>query len=482
MSLNKIEVQKIVFELQQLLTNGLIEKTFEIEPSLFLFKIYNKQSYTLLISLKQHELRLHITNWRFKEKKITSSFLSYLRKHLQNGIIKSIEALNDDRIVELVIVRDNITLYLIIELFNKRENILILDSNKIILYNLNPIRDDMIINAKYTVPEQKEYTVKSCITEEHNKLYNQTIDEYYQKLIERINYENKLLKLTSAINRELKYSEKTFSNLNKQFEECSKWNEWQIKGELLKSQFHLLKCGIKDITLPNYYDPNLQEITIILDPQKDPSENVNSYFKKSKKLKSGLEHIKLKIKIAETRYKTIKLINNSFKMLKDKEDLDKFIQQYEDEPTIKNTLQDKNKKQKTKPVSRQLYSEFISSSNTKILVGKASRYNDKLTFSIAKGSDIWLHARDYPGSHVVVQLGKNEEIDQNTLFDAANLALKYSKAKDHGQGEVLYTKRKYISKRKNSPPGEVQISKFKTLTVKLDIERLKNIKERSNEQ
>jgi predicted ribosome quality control (RQC) complex YloA/Tae2 family protein len=113
------------------------------------------------------------------------------------------------------------------------------------------------------------------------------------------------------------------------------------------------------------------------------------------------------------------------------------------------------------------------------LVGKGSKANDKLTFSIARGRDMWLHIRDYSGSHVVVPLGKNEDIDQQTLIDAATLALNYSKAKSGQKGEVIYTRRKNISKRRGSPPGEVQVSVIKTVYIELDKKRITELKDRS---
>ncbi len=73
-------------------------------------------------------------------------------------------------------------------------------------------------------------------------------------------------------------------------------------------------------------------------------------------------------------------------------------------------------------------------------------------------------------------MGKDEDIEQQTLIDAATLALNYSKAKLSQKGEVIYTKRKNISKRKGSPPGEVQVSAIKTIYIELDKDRMDRLK------
>ena len=124
------------------------------------------------------------------------------------------------------------------------------------------------------------------------------------------------------------------------------------------------------------------------------------------------------------------------------------------------------------------YREFVTASGLKIWVGKSAKDNDKLTFACANGLDYWLHAHDVPGSHVVVHLGRHQAPDDESLKDAIQAALFFSKAKDNKEGEVCITQCKYVSRMGKNQPGKVQISHHRVVYVKMDTERLKNLRER----
>jgi predicted ribosome quality control (RQC) complex YloA/Tae2 family protein len=118
---------------------------------------------------------------------------------------------------------------------------------------------------------------------------------------------------------------------------------------------------------------------------------------------------------------------------------------------------------------------YLSSDGFEILVGRAARDNDQLTFKVAKPNDLWLHAADYGGSHVVVRNSTRKEIPHRTIIEAAQLAAQFSQARKDPKVDVHYTQRKFLSKPKGSAPGLVRLSRFKNITVepKEGIERLK---------
>jgi predicted ribosome quality control (RQC) complex YloA/Tae2 family protein len=108
---------------------------------------------------------------------------------------------------------------------------------------------------------------------------------------------------------------------------------------------------------------------------------------------------------------------------------------------------------------------FISSDGFEILVGKRAKDNDQLTFKIAKSLDTWMHAADYPGSHVVIRNRDRKEIPPGTLLEAAQLAAFYSQGKAQPKAAVHYTLKKFVNKPKGSAPGLVSLASFKTLLV-----------------
>ncbi len=479
MSLNCLELAKIVKELNSLIKSSYIEKVTEIDRSFFIFKLYRKGDYRLLINLNKQVMRLHLTKRRWKAQKTPSAFLAYLRKYVQGGVIEEIKALNQDRLVEITVRNNDQTFYLMIEMISGREDILVLDSDRNVLYTLNPQEYNDLVHKPYQPPESRNYTGSLTIPEDPEKLYNQSVEEHYDEIIEELVYQKTLSKLITHLKRDFKNSQKALNNLEKQQKDCEKWEEWQQKGELLKSHFHKIKKGDEIIVLQNYFNPSLSEISISLDPIKSPADNVSAYFKRTKKLKTGLKHVSEKLHIAKSHCDRLDKLYTSAQDISDPDDLKGYIHLNKDEREVKRAISDKVKGQKQNKSPSLPYQQYYSAKEKLIYVGKASRDNDRLTFSVAKGNDLWLHVRDYPGSHVVVPLRKDEVIDQESLLDAVNLSLNYSKAKNHQEGEVMYTKRKYLSKRKNAPPGEVQVSEYKSIFIRLDTVRLKEIKERS---
>ena len=109
---------------------------------------------------------------------------------------------------------------------------------------------------------------------------------------------------------------------------------------------------------------------------------------------------------------------------------------------------------------------YRSSDNYEILVGRAAHDNDRLTFKVARAHDLWLHAADYPGSHVVVRVRtRDEDVPHRTLVEAAQLAAYFSQAKHDAKVAVHHTRRKFVSKMKGAAPGLVRLASFRTLLV-----------------
>ena len=108
---------------------------------------------------------------------------------------------------------------------------------------------------------------------------------------------------------------------------------------------------------------------------------------------------------------------------------------------------------------------YVSSDGFEILVGRAARDNDHLTFKIARPNDLWLHTADYGGSHVVVRNSTRKDVPHRTIIEAAQLAAKFSQARKDPKVDVHYTERKFVSKMKGAAPGLVRMSRFKNITV-----------------
>ena len=117
------------------------------------------------------------------------------------------------------------------------------------------------------------------------------------------------------------------------------------------------------------------------------------------------------------------------------------------------------------------FRKYQSSNGLTILVGRNSRDNNYLTLKIAQQNDIFFHASDFPGSHVILQVGEFIPA-RDDLMDAACLAAHFSKGKNKKVVHVDYTERSNVSKPRKAPAGLVELAKFKTHKIKRRDQRI----------
>ena len=222
----------------------------------------------------------------------------------------------------------------------------------------------------------------------------------------------------------------------------------KLYGELLTSYIYQIKTGMSEITLENFYSNN-EKITIPLDVQKSPSENIQRYFKRYQKSKNRIEELTEQLAIAQ---KEISYLENVLLSISQIETYDE-ISEIQDELAKQGYIRRMgNHKSKKETISSPM--EFTSSDGTTILVGKNNTQNDRLTLKLSSPNDTWLHTKDIPGSHVIIR-AKQQDISEKTLYEAAVLAAYYSKGKFSSNVPVDYTERKNVKKPSGAKPGMV---------------------------
>ena len=256
------------------------------------------------------------------------------------------------------------------------------------------------------------------------------------------------------------------TKLDKDYERASKLDEFQLYGELLMANVYQFEKGVAHVTVENYYTG--EQVTIPVSPRKTPIENAQSYYTKYNKAKNAL------IMIKEQKQKTEDEITY-FEMLAQQvqqaapADIEEIREELAEQGYLR-LRASKKKKKITKPAPE----KFTSSTGIPISVGKNNKQNDYLTFKLAKKTDIWLHTKDIPGSHVVIHA---EHPDETTLHEAAILSAYFSKARESSSVPVDYTEIRQVKKPNGAKPGFVIYFEQKTLFVTPDealILKLKN--------
>ena len=275
-------------------------------------------------------------------------------------------------------------------------------------------------------------------------------------------------KTLKAIKSKLARIAKAIKNAQAQYAQSQEFEEVKHLAELLKANFFRLQKGMDEINVEDWKRENA-EVTIALDTSKTPQEMLEEMFTKSQKLKKALSPLEAlfgKLNGEVERWQKAK------EAIEQAESLDA-IQAMQKELHL---FEKKEKKPKEKLAP---YHHFRSEAGLDIFVGKNAQSNDFVTFQLARGNDLWLHAQHMSGAHVVVRKKKNTQVDPETLHDALHLALYFSKARQtKGSFDVLVTERKYVSRLPRMPKGKVVVSKHKTHSLSLDKDRIEKIKSR----
>ncbi len=289
------------------------------------------------------------------------------------------------------------------------------------------------------------------------------LEQYYAQKNAVTRIRQKSADLRKIVQTSLERNIKKYDLQLRQMKDTEKRDKYKVYGELLNTYGYNAEPGARSLTALNYYTD--EEITIPLDPALTPSENAKKYFEKYNKLKrtyEALSELTLEVK-AEIEH--LESVSASLDIALAEEDL----VQIKEELIESGYIRRKGGAKKAKITSRPFH--YISSDGYHIYVGKNNYQNEELTFRFASGNDWWFHAKNMPGSHVIVKSG-GAELPDRTFEEAARLAAYYSKAREQDKADIDYTEKKNVKKPNGAKPGFVIYHTNYSMTIDSDISGL----------
>ena len=269
----------------------------------------------------------------------------------------------------------------------------------------------------------------------------------------------------------------------KQIRDTEKRNKYRVYGELLNAYGYSVPAGSKYCDLDNYYTG--EKIRVPLDPMLTPMQNAKKYFDRYTKLKRTNEALTALTTEVKSEIDHLESIRTSLDLATNEGDLSQIRQELEDSGLVRRHggsakrkpgfdksggRQDSSKKGRARtPASKPLH--YISSDGYDIYVGKNNTQNDELTFRFADPDDIWMHANDMPGSHVILRSGgrRMDEIPDRAFEEAASLAAWYSAGREQGKVEIDYLLRRNVKKPGGARPGFVVYYTNYSILARADI-------------
>ncbi|HFV0172130.1 TPA: NFACT family protein [Streptococcus agalactiae] len=548
MSFDGFFLHHLTNELQEQIEKGRIQKVNQpFDHELVLTIRNNRRNYKLLLSAHPVFGRIQTTEANFQNPQNPNTFTMIMRKYLQGAVIETIQQIENDRILEIVVsnkneIGDHIKATLVVEIMGKHSNIILIDKNehkiiesiKHVGFSQNSYRT-ILLGSTYIAPPKtkainpfdisdqtlfellqtndlspknlqqlfqglgrdtalelshclkdnklndfrqffsREYypslteksfsAVQFSSSHETFQSLGQLLDYYYQEKAEKDRIAQQASDLIHRVQSEL---EKNIKKLAKQQDELlatENAEEFRQKGELLTTYLSIVPNNQDIVVLDNYYTN--QTIEISLDRALTPNQNAQRYFKKYQKLKEAVKHLKGIISDTKNTITYLESVETSLNHAS-MEDINDIREELVETGFIKRRAHDKQHKRK-KPEQY-----LASDGKTIIMVGRNNLQNDELTFKMARKGELWFHAKDIPGSHVLIRDNLNPSDEVKT--DAAELAAYYSKARLSNLVQVDMIEAKKLNKPSGTKPGFVTYTGQKTLRVTPTQEKIDSLK------
>ena len=253
---------------------------------------------------------------------------------------------------------------------------------------------------------------------------------------------------------------KLIDNLKGDLEKHGDPEKWKRYGDLLLANVGNVTRKGDRVLVRDYFDEAAPIVEIEGDENTSVSEIAEAYFRRYAKARNGRSVINQRLTKTEAAIEAAETILRQIDAAIEASDLE-FLSSLIEAPKKAIPVGRKKKQEAAFKGARR----FMSSDDFEILVGKKATDYDYLTFRIARSLDMWMHAADYPGSHVVIRNPNRKEIPNRTLVEAAQLAAFYSSGSKQTKAAVNYTLKKFVNKPRRAASGSVSLSSFKTILV-----------------
>jgi len=447
-------------------------------------------------------------------------FCLMLEKALQGMVLKEVDKIPEDRILSLRFGIGQDSRILVIEFIPAFPNLFLLDGNRKIqgLFNFSRAsRRDLGIGVEWkpprlsaavqseeqvirpsvqpalfsvSPPEQSDWRkidpwrdFEMCLSppaaskpgvKTDCQNVNQLLCLFSKSAEEYLLFESRKKESLFEMEKEIRRLERAIKGTESDLPAIQDPEGLRRKGELLLAHFWELKKNWEfpaetdsetRVWVPNHYENDMPLTAIPVNPLKSAQANANAYFHMARKAERGKEFVQNRLSILKRNLAFQQAQRDKISAatsLSDLPDLKKSHQKERSE--VKGGEAEKSptiRRREKIPGCK----AFVSHDGFIILVGQSAKHNENLTFRVAGEYDLWLHAADYAGSHVVIRNPEKKSVSQDTLREAARLAAYYSSARSQRNAEVRFTEKRFVQKVKGGGLGLVRLQKFRTISV-----------------
>jgi predicted ribosome quality control (RQC) complex YloA/Tae2 family protein len=477
-------LSEIVAEIEPLLVGRAPGKIFQLGPLSLVIDFRLRDHGYLFISVEPAQPRMYLVKRRVrdleKQSVALAQFAQGLRKELADTTVRKIRKDSTDRIVRLHFsgvdeLGNTKESTIIAQLTGRSANLFLINSNGVITHQARPGRGigqkagEVYQGPPITgSPRAATNDARRMVINQHDRVASasETADAHFSSLLVEQAFENRTGAARAELRKKISHQKKLLKQLEKDLSSHANAEQQKRMGDLLLANLSTAQRDGKRVVLIDYFTDDASPVEIEIDEQSTLQEEASRRFALYSRSKRAVQQITARLRSIRAE---LEALDTTFAVLekiivdRDEAALEKFLtlsapRALSVPPA---SAGGRRKPEKKIPGVRR----YVSSDGFEILVGRAAHDNDHLTFKVAKPNDLWLHAADYGGSHVVVRNATRKDVPHRTIIEAAQLAAQFSQARKDPKVDVHYTERKFVSKPKGSASGLVRLLRSRNITV-----------------
>lgn len=426
-------------------------------------------THQLLLSAEPEDGRLHVADERPASPPMPLAFQGLLRAHLDPSYVEGLVAVPGDRIALVKLTTKEGPRTLVAELTGRAGNLYLLGPDGRILGAGLPSAARLPQGAKWTPPPPpapRPPRPSSLLDAAGMGPFSMSraVEARFGPVARDRALAERRKTVTQAIAAKLARVRRAQERSSEDLAKAEGADTLRAQAELLKPLLSRLPRGADHAVCTDWSTGEAVEIVVPLRPELSAKQNLEKLFARYRRLNDARGRISERGAALRAEEEALVALSRRADAAESEGELDELERQALAAPRASERRGDAP----PKPPFR----AFRDEAGRPIWVGRSAAQNDRLTFGVAKGTDLWLHARGATGAHVVVPLPRGGEPDRETLLDAAHLALHHSALRGERLADVQYCRIRMIRRVRGAPPGAVQVTEEEVLPVRLDDERL----------
>jgi predicted ribosome quality control (RQC) complex YloA/Tae2 family protein len=490
--MNEQLIEEVLEELRPALLGRPWGKVFQLSPNTLAVDFRTGDGRYLLLSADPARPRLHLIARTVRELERASlaptPFTLYVRKALGGATLRALTKDEGERVVRFEFkVEDALgeegVATLVAQLTGRSANLFLLDERGRVRIALRPTRGAGQTEGEVYAPPERSQTqtprdVETTrkrggpdIPREGSASLSEALDRHHLQQEALRAFDARAGAAAARLRQQITNLRKLRDNLRRDLEGHGDAEGHKRAGDLLLANIGTAVREGGKVRVTDFYAEDAPTVELEVEESRTLQEEAARRFARYAKAKRAAREIAERLEKVEPELAALEARREELERIiaaRDEEGLASFDGGKTDEKARdrrSGAARDRGSKRAPAEKGRALR-RYRSSDGYEVIVGRGARENDELTFRVARSYDTWMHAADYPGSHVVVRArGKEDTIPHRTLVEAARLAAHFSQARKDAKVAVNYTQRKFVSKPRGAAPGLVYLSSFRTLLV-----------------